>query len=77
MSGLSWLLKWPYTVFDFGMWVLFLAVVYTYIGKMRIGSRWVYRANEPKRYWLEVGGFYLVGVGMIGYFWYLANRHQH
>jgi hypothetical protein len=52
----------------FGMFLLFLAVVYTYTGKtwIRAGG-WVDRAKEPKRHWLTVAVYYLGGVGCIGY----------
>jgi len=61
----------PYTLLTFGMFLLFLAVVYTYTGKAWIRFHgWVYRAEEPKRYWLEVAMYYLGGVGFVGYFLY-------
>jgi hypothetical protein len=69
MSDPFWFLKPPYTLFDFGMVLLFLGVVYTCIGKVYVRfSRWVYRADEPKRYWLEVAIYYLVGLVCIGLF---------
>jgi len=58
----------------FGMFLLFLAVVYTYIGKAWIRFHgWVYRADRPKRYWLEVIMYYLGGIGLIGLFLYSFN----
>ena len=74
MSDPFWLLKPPYTLLDAGMFVLFLAVIYTYTGKAYIRFHgWVYRADEPKRYWLEVVAYYVVGVGLIGLFLYSFN----
>jgi hypothetical protein len=71
VSDPFWLLKPPYTFLTFGVVLLFLAVVYTYIGKAWIKFHgWVYRAEEPKRYWLEVAMYYLLGVGLIGLFLY-------
>jgi len=69
MSDPFWPLKPPYTLFYFGMVLLFLAAIYTYTGKVYVRfSRWVCRADEPKRYWLEVATYYLVGVICIGVF---------
>ena len=69
MSGLFWFLKPPYTLLIAGIFVLFLAFIYTCAGKawIRAGG-WVYRAHEPKRYWSEVVTYYLIGVGLIGLF---------
>jgi hypothetical protein len=74
MSDPFWFLKPPYTLLDAGMFVLFLAAIYTYTGKAYIRFHgWVYRADEPKRYWLEVVAYYVVGVGLIGLFLYSFN----
>jgi hypothetical protein len=74
MSDPFRLLKPPYTLLDAGMFVLFLAAIYTYTGKAYIRFHgWVYRADEPKRYWLEVVAYYVVGVGLIGLFLYSFN----
>ena len=73
MSDPFWLLKPPYTLITSGMFILFLAVVYTFIGKAWTRTRWVYRAGEPKWYWFEVAMCYLVGVGLIGLYLYQAN----
>jgi hypothetical protein len=55
-------------LFIFGMFLLLLAVVYTYTGKAWIRFHgWVNRAEDPKRYWLEVSAYYLGGIGFIGY----------
>jgi len=55
----------------FGIFVVFLAVVYTRTGKAWIKyNGWVYRADEPKRYWLEVILYYLLGFGCIGLWLY-------
>lgn len=71
MSDPFWLLKPPYIFFTAGMFVIFLAVVYTYTGKAWIRFHgWVYRVKEPKRYWLEVAMYYLGGFFLIGIFLY-------
>lgn len=71
MSDPFWLLKPPYTLFDFGMFLLFLAVLYTYLGKVGLrGGGWIYRAKEPRRYWWAVAAYYLGGVFLIGFFLY-------
>lgn len=74
MSDPFWLLKPPYTLFDFGAFVLFLAVLYTYTGKAWIRFHgWVCRADEPKRYWLEVTTYYLTGIALIMFFLYKTH----
>lgn len=71
MPDLSWLLKPPYTLFDFGMFLLFLVVLYTYLGKVGLrGGGWIYRAKEPGRYWRAVAACFLSGVFLIGLFLY-------
>lgn len=74
MSNLPWFLKPPGTLFTAGMFLLSLAVAYTYTGKAWIRMHgWVYRAEEPKRYWLEVAVYYLGAVFLIGLFLYKAH----
>lgn len=69
MSDLFWFLKPPYAFFTAGMVFLFVAVLYTYIGKAwNRYNAWIYRAKEPKRYWSEVGSYYIVGIVLIGVF---------
>jgi hypothetical protein len=47
------------------------AVVWTYTGKAWIRFHgWVYRAEEPKRYWMEVAAYYLIAVFFIAVFLY-------
>jgi hypothetical protein len=71
MSDLFWLLKPPYTLLGFGMFVLFLGVFYTYTGKAYIRFHgWVSRTDEPKRYWLEVVAYFVVGAVFIVIFLY-------
>ena len=71
MSDPFWLLKPPYGFFTFGMFVLFLALFYTYTGKAWIRFQgWAYRAKEPKRFWSEVVTYYLLGLGFIVLFLY-------
>jgi hypothetical protein len=66
MSDLFWFLRPPYSLLTFGVFLLILAVVYTYAGKVFAPFHgWIYRADEPKRYWLEVAIYYLGGVCMI------------
>jgi len=75
MDDPFWILKPPYTLFDFGIFLIFLGALYTDIGKAYVRFHgWVYRAKEPKRYWSEVAMYYLGGVAVIGYFWYVV-RH--
>jgi hypothetical protein len=59
----------PYSLFVFGIFILLLAVIYTCTGKAWIRFHgWVYRAEEPKRYWIEVAMYYLFAAGFICYF---------
>ena len=53
---------------------MLLGVVYTCIGKEWSRSRWVYRAEEPKRYWFEVTTFYLCGSLLIGLYLLTASN---
>jgi hypothetical protein len=74
VSDTFWILKPPYTLLDFGIFLLFLAVLYTYLGKVGLrGGGWIYRAEEPRRYWWAVAAHYLGGVGVIGYFLYVVH----
>ena len=53
----------PFTLFSFGMVLLVLATVYTFIGRVYVRfSGWVYRADEPKRYRFEIAMYYLAGM---------------
>jgi len=71
MPGPFWFLKGPYIVFTFGAALLFAGLVWTYTGKAWDRYRgWVYRAGEPKRFWWTVAMYYLVGIGLIGFFLY-------
>jgi hypothetical protein len=61
------------TLFAFGTFLIILAVVYTCTGKAWIRFHgWVNRADEPKRYWLEVAMYYLLGFALIGFHLYKA-----
>jgi hypothetical protein len=73
MSDRFWFLNKPYILFTGGMFVIFLAGVYTYIGKVWVRTRCVSGADEPKRYWSELAMLYLLGIGLIGYFFYLVH----
>ena len=76
MSHLSWLLESPYVFFTFGTFLLFLGTVQTYLEKAWLrGGGWIYRAKEPRRYWVTVATYYLCGAASIGLFWYLVNVH--
>lgn len=69
MSDPFWLLKEPYGFFTFGMFLIFLGLVQTYLGKAWLrGGGWIYRAKEPKRYWLTVATYYLCGLLSVVFF---------
>lgn len=73
MSDPFWILKPPYTVFDFGIFLLFLAALYTDIGKVYVRySGWVNRADDPKRYWFNVAAYYLLGAVLIVIFFLIT-----
>ena len=57
----------PQNLLYFGVFLLILGVVYTWIEKVWTRSRWVFRADEPKRYWSEVALYYVGGGVLIGY----------
>lgn len=45
------------------------AVVWTFTGKAWIRFHgWVYHAEEPKRYWLEVAAYYVIALFFITIF---------
>ncbi len=55
-----------YILLTIGMVALFLAVLYTCLGKAwNRSNAWIYRAKEPVQYWLVVGAYYLGGVASI------------
>jgi len=61
----------PYGLLWFGIFLLFLGVVWTYTGKAWVRLHgWVYRAEEPNWFWWQVAQCWLCGVGLIGYFLY-------
>lgn len=77
VSKAFWFLNPPYSLLTFGIFLLFLAAIYTYTGKAWIRFHgWVNRVEEPKRYWLEVATYYLLGVGLIGLFLYKVHAFQ-
>jgi hypothetical protein len=55
-----------------GIALIVLGVVYTCMGKAYVRFHdWVNRADDPKRYWLEVASYFVVGAGLIAYALYL------
>jgi hypothetical protein len=71
MSDPFWLLRPPYCFITVGIFILLLALVYTYTGKAYIRFQgWVNRAEQPKRYWAEVTTYYFLGFGFIALFLY-------
>jgi hypothetical protein len=78
MSDPLWFLKEPYGFFTFGMFLILLGLVQTYMGKawLRAGG-WIYRAKEPTRYWLTVVMYFLCGVLSIVFFLWEAHALSH
>jgi hypothetical protein len=71
---IDWHAQSPYVVLIVGLMSFSAAVVWTVTGRAWIRFHgWVYRAKEPRRFWLEVVVYYLGGVGLLGYFLYLVK----
>jgi hypothetical protein len=71
---LHWIFRPPQTLLIFALFLGCLVAVQTNMGKAWIrGGGWIYRAREPKRFWCYVAMYFLGGVGMIGYYFYLVN----
>ena len=64
----SWFTKpMPHVWFVFGVFLLFLGVVYTFAGKSYIRFQgWVYRSEQPKEFWWSIARYCLGGVFFIG-----------
>jgi hypothetical protein len=69
MHDLYSLLTPPYLNLTLGLISFSAAVVWTCTGKAWIRFHgWVYRAEEPNRFWLEVVTYYLIAAVFIGVF---------
>ena len=74
MPDLPSLLRPPYIYLILGVISFSAAVVWTSIGKAWTRFYgWVYRAKEPKQFWLVVALYYLGGVFFIGIFLYMVT----
>lgn len=74
MPDLHSFLRQPYIYLIPGVSAFSAAVVWTCTGKAWIRFHgWVYRAEEPNRFWLEVATYYLIGVGFVGVFLYMVT----
>jgi hypothetical protein len=52
-----------------GIVLIALGALYTCTGKAYARFHgWIYRADDPKGFWLEVAGSYLLGIALIGLF---------
>jgi len=64
----------PFICLLAGMVVCFLTLVGASTGKVWAKFQgWVYRAKEPKWFWFLVAVYFLIGVGLIGCYFYLVN----
>jgi len=64
----------PYLFLILGGISLSAAVVWTCTGKAWVRfCGWVYRAEEPKRFWSEVATYYVGGIVFLGIFLYLLS----
>jgi hypothetical protein len=60
-----------YVALAFGLFSLFLAILYSYLGKAwNRSNAWIYRTKEPTQYWLLVGTYYLSGIAFVAYYLY-------
>jgi hypothetical protein len=63
----------PYGLLFFGGFCFFLAAAATLSGRAWARFHgWVSRTEQPKQFWETVGGFYLLGLFCIGYYFYLV-----
>jgi hypothetical protein len=71
LPDLNSLLKPPFIFLILGIFFISAAVVYTRMGKAwgRFNG-WIYRAEKPVTFWVEVVFYYLGGVWSLGYFWF-------
>ena len=64
----------PSVLLILGSLLIFTAGVFAYTGKASLRFHdWVYRDKEPAWFWWQVALYFFGGVGLIGYFLYLAN----
>jgi amino acid transporter len=64
----------PLGLLIFGMGIMFLAMVYTCIGKVSDHSfGWVERSNDSRGYWLTLAVYYLGGLSFIGFYLYKVH----
>jgi hypothetical protein len=57
-----------------GIILIALGARYTCTGKAYARLHgWIYRADDPKGFWLEVAGSYLLGLALIGLFLYESS----
>jgi hypothetical protein len=62
----------PYGLLFLGGFAFLMAAAATSSGRAWARFHgWVYRTKEPKQFWEIVGGFYLLGLFCIGYYFYL------
>jgi uncharacterized membrane protein len=68
----------PLMFFTFGMFVLLLGFIQTYLGKawLRSGG-WIYRTKQPIRYWSTVAMYFLCGALSIGFSVFEAHARSH
>ena len=78
MPDLHSLMRPPYIYLILAIVFFSAAVVWTCTGKAWIRFHgWVYRAEEPNRFWLEVAAYFLGGVLFIGLFMYEVFGTSH
>ena len=71
MPELKSLLKPPYIFLILGVISICAATVFTCTGKVWVRfNGWVYRAQRPRSFWVEVLLYYLVGIWFVGCFFY-------
>jgi hypothetical protein len=75
MSDTHSLLEPPHIFLIVGVAFMSAAALFAYMGKVWVRLRgWVYRDKEPRRFWVEVAGCFLLGLFFVGYFFRLLYR---
>ena len=64
-----------YGLLTFGILLIALGVFYTYTGKAYARLHgWIYRADDPKGYWLAVASYLVGGAVLVAYALYLYEN---
>jgi uncharacterized membrane protein YfcA len=71
MDHFSYLIDRQHLFLLIGILLLIMTAVFTLTGEtLERGRGFVYRAEEPKRFWRDVVVYFLLGLFFIGLYWY-------